>query len=79
MSTGEVWFGRRAIDNGLIDQIETSDDYLVNAADEADIYKVSYQVKQSLQDRLEHFGVSAVTGVAGKFWSGLSQSRFWAR
>ncbi|NRP38873.1 MULTISPECIES: protease SohB [unclassified Marinobacterium] len=79
VATGEVWFGRRAIANGLIDQIETSDDYLVNAADDADIYKVSYQVKQSLQERLEHFGISAVTGVAGKAWSSLTQSRFWAR
>lgn len=79
VATGEVWFGRRAISNGLIDQIETSDDYLVNAADEADIYKVSYQVKQSLQERLEHFGISAMTGVAGKAWSNLTQSRFWAR
>lgn len=79
VATGEVWFGRRAISNGLIDQIETSDDYLVNAADEADIYKVSYQVKQSLQERLEHFGISAITGVAGKAWSNLTQSRFWAR
>ena len=79
VATGEVWFGRRAISNGLIDQIETSDDYLVNAAEEADIYKVSYQVKQSLQERLEHFGISAITGVAGKAWSNLTQSRFWAR
>ncbi|MGB1173202.1 MAG: protease SohB [Marinobacterium sp.] len=79
VATGEAWFGRRAISNGLIDQIETSDDYLVNAADEADIYKVSYQVKQSLQERLEHFGISAITGVAGKVWSNLTQSRFWAR
>ena len=79
VATGEVWFGRRAIVNNLIDHIETSDDYLFEASKECDIYKVTYQVKRSLQDRLEHMGASTLTGLAGKVWSSLSQSRFWAR
>lgn len=79
VATGEVWFGRRALERGLIDGIETSDDYLFNAIDEADIFKVSYEVKQSLQERLQSLGVNLIDGTVGRLWSRLSQSRFWAR
>lgn len=79
VATGEVWFGRRALDKGLIDGIETSDDYLFNAVDEADIYKVSYEEKRSLQERLQGMGVNMLDASIGKLWSRLSQSRFWAR
>lgn len=79
IATGEVWFGRRALDKGLIDEIETSDDYLFNAVDEADILLVKYEYKQSLQERLQSFGVNIVDASVAKLWSRLSQSRFWAR
>ena len=79
IATGEVWFGRRALDKGLIDGLETSDDYLFNAVDDADILKVSYEHKLSLQEKLQRFGANLVDASVGKLWSRLSQSRFWAR
>ena len=79
IATGEVWFGRRALDKGLIDAIETSDDYLFRAVDEADILLVKYEYKLSLQERLQSFGVNVLDASIGKLWSRLSQSRFWAR
>lgn len=79
IATGEVWFGRRALDKGLIDGLETSDDYLFNAVDDADILKVSYEHKLSLQEKLQGFGANLVDASVGKLWSRLSQSRFWAR
>jgi len=79
IATGEVWFGRRALDKGLIDGLETSDDYLFNAIDEADILKVSYEQKLSLQERLQGFSVNLLDASFGRLWSRLSQSRFWAR
>lgn len=79
IATGEVWFGRRALDKGLIDAIETSDDYLFRAVDDADILLVKYEYKLSLQERLQSFGVNVLDASIGKLWSRLSQSRFWAR
>jgi len=79
VATGEVWFGRRAVENGLIDGIETSDDYLFNAVEEADIYKVTYEEKRSLQEKLQGMGANVVDASIGKLWSRLTQSRFWAR
>lgn len=64
VATGEHWYGRRALEHGLVDELLTSDDYLLNATHDADLYEVSYSVRKSLTDRL----VSAVSGTAG-VWS----------
>jgi len=79
VATGEVWFGRRALERGLVDALETSDDYLFAAVEEADIYKVAYEQKLSLQERLQGFGVNLADATFGRVWSRLTQSRFWAR
>ena len=79
VATGEVWFGRRAIEKGLVDGIETSDDYLFNAIEEADIFKVTYEEKLSLQEKLQGMGINLLDATLGKVWSRLTQSKFWAR
>jgi serine protease SohB len=52
IATGEHWYGTRAGELGLIDEIGTSDDYLMAAVPDADIYKVSYRGKQTWQEKL---------------------------
>jgi len=52
VSTGEHWYGTHALELGLIDEIGTSDDFLMSAADEADIYTVRFKGKQTLQERI---------------------------
>jgi len=52
VSTGEHWYGTHALELGLIDEIGTSDDYLMSASDAADIYTVRFKGKQSLQERI---------------------------
>ncbi|VUD47338.1 putative protease SohB [Thalassocella blandensis] len=56
VATGEVWYGTRAIEQKLIDQIDTSDQYLFNAKDDAELYEVNYTQKKSLPEKL---GISA--------------------
>ena len=51
VATGEHWYGTRALELALIDAIGTSEDYLLAAADDADLYKVTYKRKRSLQER----------------------------
>ena len=55
VANGEVWFGRRALDKALVDEICTSDEYLLNACSEADVYHISYVEKKSIPER---FGIS---------------------
>jgi serine protease SohB len=37
IATGEVWFGIRALEVALVDDLQTSDEYLVDRAQEADV------------------------------------------
>ena len=48
VATGEYWYGTRALELGLIDEIRTSDDFLAEAVAEADLYKVSYKAPAAL-------------------------------
>ncbi len=54
VATGEHWYGRRALELGLIDEIKTSDDYLLQCLKTRDIYTVKYKVRQALSERLSH-------------------------
>ena len=52
VATGEYWYGSRALELKLVDELKTSDDYLMVAALSADLFEVSYEVKRSLSQRL---------------------------
>ena len=52
IATGEHWFGKQALDLGLVDKLQTSDDFLVEAAANADIYQVSYVRKKPFIEKL---------------------------
>ncbi len=52
VATGEHWYGTRALDLGLADEILTSDELLGASAETRDIYSVVYKIKQPLQKRL---------------------------
>ena len=52
IATGEHWYGVRALDLKLVDELRTSDDLLVEAAKERDLYHVSFKRKRSLPERL---------------------------
>lgn len=52
VSTGEHWYGTRALEIGLVDQLGSSDDYLMSAAKDADVYQLAFRGKQTLQDRI---------------------------
>ena len=52
VATGEHWYGSRALALNLVDTIKTSDDYILAAKDDFDVYKVKYHIKKSLGKRL---------------------------
>ncbi len=52
VATGEVWFGTRALDRGLVDEIRTSDEVLVERCKAADVFEVSWVEKKSLPEKL---------------------------
>jgi len=60
VATGEVWFGRRAKDVNLIDLLQTSDEYLLDQAESADIFEIEFTVKKSLPEKL---GIAAQVAI----------------
>ncbi|MGB0203916.1 MAG: protease SohB [Neptuniibacter sp.] len=79
VATGEIWFGKQALDINLVDELVTSDQYLMEAAEEADIYLVRYEEKKSFQDKLSEFTVDSSDKVLSRWWSRLTQPRTWSR
>lgn len=52
VATGEYWYGTRAKALELIDEIATSDEYLLEASQTADIYQLNYVHKRNLREKL---------------------------
>jgi len=51
IATGEHWFATHALALKLIDGIQTSDDFLLAAKENYDIYQVKYEFKKTLNQR----------------------------
>lgn len=52
VATGEHWLGTKALELGLIDGIQTSDDYLMESVKDKDLYSVTYKQRKPLSERL---------------------------
>ena len=52
VATGEHWFGTQARELQLVDELRTSDDYLLAASESADLYQVTYVGKKRLLAQL---------------------------
>ena len=53
VATGEHWYGRQALDLQLIDELKTSDDYLLDAhRADREIFSLEYKTKSNLMERL---------------------------
>lgn len=52
VSTGESWPGTRALEKKLVDELKTSDDYLLENSQLADLYEISYTSKKSFMEKI---------------------------
>lgn len=75
VATGEVWYGRRAIERNLIDDIQTSDEYLMAQRNDSDIYEVKYTEKKSLQEKLGLAASHGVDSAITRLWDRLRNDR----
>jgi len=55
VATGEHWLGTKALQLKLVDELQTSDDYLFSAHRTTDIFEVTYSKKKSLPERFSSF------------------------
>jgi serine protease SohB len=75
VATGEHWYGTRALELGLADEVRTSDEVLAERAAERDLYRVEYKLKQPLQKRLMASIDSALERVDAAGWRRRFESR----
>lgn len=59
VATGEYWYGEKALELGLVDKIQTSDDFVLSANDSKKIFSVAFSNKKTMAEKLG-FGVAAV-------------------
>ena len=52
VATGEYWYGEQALELGLVDTLQTSDDYLLKENKEKTIFSVQYAVKKTLAEKV---------------------------
>jgi serine protease SohB len=52
ISTGETWVGLQAKERYMVDELKTSDEYLVVACQSADVYEVEYELKKTIHDKV---------------------------
>lgn len=62
VATGEVWYGRQAVERQLVDELTTSDDYLLKQRDSRAMYEVIYIEKKSVAEKL---GLAVQSGITG--------------
>jgi len=77
VSTGEIWFGQRALDKALIDELVTSDEYIVKACEESDVFEIKYKEKKSLPEKLGFALQSAIDGTLLKWWDRGTKNPFY--
>ena len=69
VATGEYWYGIKAKELGLVDEIQTSDDYILTANQDKKIFTVKYSMKKSLPERLGLAASISVESLLMKLWS----------
>ena len=52
VATGEHWYGIQALELNLVDEIKTSDELLIAALEDYDIYEIKKEMKKGLQEKL---------------------------
>ncbi len=76
VATGEVWQGDKAIEVGLIDELGTSDDYLVGLSKKLKLYEIEYIEKKNLSERFAFSAQLLIEKSILKIYDIVNRDRF---
>lgn len=76
VSTGEHWYGKQALALNLVDELKTSDEFLTSSVDVYDIYELTMEVKQSLQDKFLGGLFSSIDRIKNRLSDEQSAARY---
>ena len=69
IASGEIWFGSRAKELSLVDEISTSDEYICSCFNSAKVFEIKFVRKQKLLQRVGGSVEASITRIADKLWS----------
>ncbi|MDR4471079.1 MAG: S49 family peptidase, partial [Nitrospira sp.] len=52
VATGEVWYGQNALQEGLVDELQTSDSFVQSRLADWDVFDVRFVHKKNWQEKL---------------------------
>ncbi len=52
IATGEHWLGKRALELKLVDELITSDDYLLRKSESADVYEIKHSAPKTISEKI---------------------------
>ncbi len=67
VATGEHWYGSQALELKLVDELRTSDDWLLERAKSSDVYELHYRQRRNLREQLMG-GLSRLAGRGAPPW-----------
>lgn len=76
IATGETWEGIKALEEGLVDEISTSDEYLLNLSKKHEIFEISYVTKQNIQDKLSFFITKTFTNLISSLETYFNKNKY---
>jgi len=68
VATGEVWYGKKAVEEGLADALQTSDAFIQERLKDWDIFDVRFVLKKNWQEKLGLAAEGAMERAFLKIW-----------
>lgn len=76
IATGEIWYGTKAKDLHLIDELGTSDEYLISLCDNAELLEIHFKERKSIQERVLSSVEAASERVLHRLWQKATAETF---
>ena len=73
VATGEHWYGTQAVELALVDELMTSDEYLVSRSEDCDVFEVVYHRKKTFSERFAHIAEGSLDRVLLRWVSRLQR------
>lgn len=68
VATGEHWYGVQALEKGMVDAVETSDELLLGLIDSHDVIGVRYQQRKKMFDRFTGSAAESADRLLLRWW-----------
>ena len=69
VANGDIWFGSKALEQKLVDEIMTSDEYISNRVQNVDVFSIEFKEKKTLADKLGFAVSHGVERAIGRYIS----------